>query len=118
MPSHAALAKAGNIAGSAAMPAKRAKAVMPIIGEIRIRRSGRARRWSSTASSAYFTASAPPLEKPTICSGRDGPARRRASRTASRVAASQSSHSTSVKAAGTVPCPGILIATATKPRSR
>ena len=45
-------------------------------------------------------------------------ARRRASRTASRVAASQSSHSTSVKAAGTVPCPGILIATATKPRSR
>ena len=85
------------MAGRAAMPAKRAKAVMPIIGEIRIRRSGRARRWSSMASSAYFTASAPPLEKPTRCSGRDGPARRRASRTASRVAASQSSHSTSVK---------------------
>ena len=48
----------------------------------------------------------------------DGPTRRRASRTARRVAASQSSHSTSVKAAGTVPCAGILIATATKPRSR
>src|SRR6185312_3987559 len=36
MPSHAALAKAGSNAGSAANPAKRAKLVMPIIGEIRI----------------------------------------------------------------------------------
>jgi hypothetical protein len=70
------------------------------------------------ASRAYFTASAPPLEKPTMWSGRAGPTRRRASRTASRVAASQSSHSMSVNAAGTVPWPGILIATATKPRSQ
>ncbi len=41
-----------------------------------------------------------------MCSGAAGPARRRASRTASRVAASQSSHSMSVRAAGTVPCAG------------
>ena len=76
MPSHAALAKAGSSAGSAAMPAKRAKLVMPIIGEIRMRRSGRASCLSSSASRAYFIASAPPLEKPTMCSGFDGPARR------------------------------------------
>ena len=69
------------------MPAKRAKLVMPIIGEIRMSRSGRASCGSSSASSAYFIASAPPLEKPTMCSGIDGPARRRASRTARRVAA-------------------------------
>ena len=66
-------------------------------------RSGRASCSSSSASRAYFIASAPPLEKPTMCSGFAGPTRRRASRTASRVAASQSSHSTSVRAAGTVP---------------
>ena len=118
MPSHAALAKAGSSAGNAAMPAKRAKLVMPIIGEIRMRRSGRASCLSSSASRAYFIASAPPLEKPTMWSGFEGPARRRASRTASRVAASQSSHSTSVRAAGTVPWAGIRIATATKPSSR
>ena len=100
------------------MPTKRAKRVMPIIGEIRTSRSGRASRASSSASSAYFMASAPPLEKPTMCSGLRGPARRRASRTASRVAPSQSSHSTSVRAAGTVPWAGIRIATATKPWSR
>ena len=58
-------------------------------------------------------ASAPPLENPTRCSGSDGPIRRRASRTASRVAASQSSHSTSARAPGTVPWPGSLIAIAT-----
>ncbi len=118
MPSQAALAKAGSSAGMAARPAKRAKLVTPIMGEIRTMRSGRA-NWSfSRASRAYFIASAPPLEKPTTCSGTEAPARRQASRTASRVAASQSSHSTSVKAAGTVPWAGILIATATKPSSR
>ncbi len=69
----------------------------------------------SIASSAYFIARAPPFEKPTICSGCDGPIRRRASRTASRVAADQSSHSTSVSPDGTVPWPGILMAIATKP---
>ena len=60
--SQAVLAKAGSIAGRAASPAKRAKAVMPIIGEISTSRSARGRRGSSMASSAYFIASAPPLE--------------------------------------------------------
>ena len=101
--SHAALAKAGKIAGRAAKPAKRAKRVMPIIGEISTRRSGRDSAGFSIASSAYCIARAPPFENPTICSGSDGPIRRRASRTASRVAADQSSHSTSVRPAGTVP---------------
>ena len=98
MASQAALANAGNIAGKPASPAKRAKRVMPIIGEIRTRRSGRASCGSSMASSAYLSASAPPLENPTRCSGDDGAVRRRASLTASRVAADQSSHSTSVSA--------------------
>ena len=113
MPSQAAFANAGKIAGRPATPAKRANAVMPIIGEISTMRSGGVSCGSSSASSAYFIASAPPLENPTRCSGSDGPMRRRASRTASRVAAIQSSHSTSVRAAGTVPCAGSLIATAT-----
>ncbi|EIR01009.1 hypothetical protein YPPY06_4595, partial [Yersinia pestis PY-06] len=49
----------------------------------------------------YFIASAPPLEKPTTCNGKSGPLSALASRTASRVAANQSCHSTSVNAAGT-----------------
>ena len=39
------------------------------------------------------------MEKPMICKGSDGPMRRRASLTASRVAAIQSSHSTPVNRA-------------------
>ena len=61
----------------------------------------------------YFIASAPPFEKPTRCSGRDGPMRRRASLTARRVASDQSSQSTVVSAPGTVPWAGSLIAIAT-----
>jgi hypothetical protein len=81
---------------------------MPTIGEINTRRSGRDNLSSPMLSSAYIKANAPPLEKPTRCSGADGSVRLRASRTASRVAAIQSSHSTSVRAAGTVPCAGSL----------
>ena len=117
MPSQAALANFGRIAGRPAKPAKRANAVMPIIGEISTRRSGGESAGSSIASSAYFMASAPPFENPTRCSGRSGPTRARASRTASRVAAIQSSHSTSVSAAGTVPCAGSRGTIATKPWS-
>ena len=58
----AALAKAGNIAGQPATPAKRANRVMPIMGESSTTRSGLASRASSTASSAYCRASAPPFE--------------------------------------------------------
>src|ERR1700730_962618 len=87
MPSHAALANAGKIAGPPARPAKRAKRVMPTMGEINTRRSGRDSLSSPMESSAYIKANAPPLEKPTRCNGADGPTRLRASRTASRVAA-------------------------------
>ena len=111
--SHAARANRGKTAGHPNTPANRAISVMPIIGEIRTRRSGRVSLASPRASSAYCIASAPPLENPITCSGRDGPMRRRASLTARRVAADQSSHSTSVRAAGTVPWAGSLIATAT-----
>jgi hypothetical protein len=62
MLSHAALAKAGRIAGQPAIPAKRANRVMPIIGASSTTRAGRARRASSMASSAYCSASAPPFE--------------------------------------------------------
>ncbi len=61
-PSHAALAKAGNTAGQPTTPAKRAKPVTPIIGEISTSRSGRASAGSDSVSRAYFIASAPPLE--------------------------------------------------------
>ena len=55
----------------------------------------------------YGTAAkAPPLENPTSSTGADEPTRRIASRTASRVAADQSSHSTLVRPPGTVPWPG------------
>ena len=64
MPSHAALAKAGKTAGKPARRAKRAKRVMPTIGEISTRRSGRDSFSSLMESSAYIKASAPPLEKP------------------------------------------------------
>ena len=48
-----------------------------------------------------------------MCRGAGSATRRLASRTASRAAASQSSHSTLVSAAGTVPCAGSLMPTAT-----
>ncbi|MCY1311141.1 hypothetical protein D9M70_614140 [compost metagenome] len=117
MPSQADLAKGGKKAGTDARPAKRAKRVMPIIGESRIRRSVRARAGSSRLSRAYFKASAPPLEKPTRCSGMSGCRRRLASRTASRVPAIQSSQVTLVSAAGTVPWAGMRRPMATKPCS-
>ena len=117
MPSHAAFANAGNTAGQPNTPANRARLVMPIIGDSRMIRSGRARVGSASASSAYFIASAPPLEKPTMCSGPWLFASRRASRTARRVAAVHCSHSTSERPLGTVPWPGRRIATATKPSS-
>ena len=113
MPSHAALANEGNTAGQPNTPAKRARLVIPIIGEISTMRSGRARVLSSSASSAYFIASAPPLENPITCSGVPGPARRRASLTASRVAAVHCSHSTLARPLGTVPWPGSRTAIAT-----
>ena len=69
MPSHAALSKAGISAGQPNTPAKRAMLVMPIIGANSTMWSGRASDLSSSASSAYFMASAPPLEKPMTCSG-------------------------------------------------
>ena len=75
MPSHAALAKAGKIAGKPARPAKRATRVIPTIGEINTRRSGRDNFSSLMESSAYIKASAPPLEKPTRCNGADGSVR-------------------------------------------
>lgn len=62
IPSHAAFAKAGKIAGNPARPAKRAEPEMPIIGEISSSRSGLASCLSSMASSVYFIASAAPLE--------------------------------------------------------
>ena len=74
MPSHAAFANAGNTAGQPKIPAKRARLVMPIIGEISTMRSGRGSDLSSSASSAYFIASAPPFENPITCSGAEGPA--------------------------------------------
>ena len=113
MPSHAALAKVGNTAGQPITPANRARLVMPIIGAINTILSGRASVLSEAASSAYFIASAPPLENPIRCKGAEGPARRRASLTASRVAAVHCSHSTAARPPGTVPWPGIRIATAT-----
>ncbi len=111
--SQAAFAKAGKIAGRPANPANRAISVMPIMGEIRMTRSACLMEGSSMASSAYFMASAPPLEKPTMCSGAAGPTRRTASRTARRVAADQSSQCTVVRPAGTVPWPGRRIAITT-----
>ena len=101
--SHAAFAKAGNTAGRPKKPAKRASLVMPIMGEISTMRSGRVSVGSPRASSACFMASAPPVEYPTRWMGDPGPTRRRASRTARRVAADQSSQSTAVNAPGTVP---------------
>ena len=114
----AAFATAGSTAGSPARPAKRAKRVIPIIGVISTTRSARGSFGSSIASSEYFMASAPPFENPTRCTGPGAGTRRRASRTASRVAAIQSSQRTSVRPAGTVPCPGRRTPIATKPRSR
>ena len=73
------LGEGGEIAGQPREPAKRAKLVMPIIGEISTSRSARGLRVLK-ASSADFIASAPPLEKPTMCSGAEGPTRLRASR--------------------------------------
>ncbi len=116
--SQAALAKRGSMAGIPATPAKRAKLVTPIMGEMRTRRSGRGRALSPSASSAYIIASAPPFENPTMCSGVEGPARLRASRTASRVAACHSSHSTVDSAAGTVPWAGRRGAIETQPAAR
>ncbi|MNT68077.1 hypothetical protein D3C72_2062740 [compost metagenome] len=113
MLSQAALAKAGSTAGRPASPAKRAKAVMPTIGEISTSRSGAPSLGSSSASSACISASAPPFENPTRCNGRGAGTRRRASRTASRVAAAQSSQWASVRPPGTVPWPGIRMAMAT-----
>ena len=69
MPSHAAFANAGNTAGQPNTPANRARLVTPIIGERSTMRSGRASSLSASASSAYFIASAPPFENPTMCSG-------------------------------------------------
>src|SRR5262245_21310742 len=60
--SHAVLAKDGKIAGQPSTPANRANAVTPIIGEISTIRSGRGSTSSSSASNAYFIASAPPFE--------------------------------------------------------
>ncbi len=110
---HAAFEKAGRNAGQPARPEKRAKLVIPIIGEIRITRWGFASSALSSVSSEYFIASAPPLENPTICRGASLPVSRFASLTARRVAASQSCQSTSVSPAGTVPWPGNLIPMAT-----
>ena len=87
--------------------------VMPIIGADSTMRSGLASCASSSTSSAYFMASAPPLEKPTMCSGAGAGARRRASRTARCVAAIHCSHSTLLRPAGTVPWPGSRMASAT-----
>ncbi|MNT31946.1 hypothetical protein D3C72_1678050 [compost metagenome] len=113
MLSQAALANAGSMAGRPATPAKRANVVMPTIGEIRTSRSGLASLASSRASSVCIRASAPPLENPTRCNGRGAGTRRRASRTARRVAAAQSSQCASVRPPGTVPWPGIRMAMAT-----
>src|SRR5262249_25140294 len=110
---HAAFAKGGKNAGKTANPTKRAKGGIPIMGGMRNNRTGRAKVFLASAWSAYFSARAPPSENPTIGKGFDGPLRLRASRTANRVAASQSSHSAVVRAAGTVPCAGSLMATAT-----
>ena len=82
----------------ACQTAKRAKRVMPTIGEI-----SRGDPAATTSRHRCYRAhTSRPMrlhhEKPTRCSGADGPVRLRASRTASRVAAIQSSHSTSVRA--------------------
>ncbi len=114
MLSQAAFAKAGNKAGSPANPANRANVVTPTIGEISIIRFARGRRGSSIESKAYLSASDPPFEKPTICSGAASGANRRASRTANLVAASHLSQATSANAAGVVPCAGMRIATTAK----
>ncbi len=87
---------------------------MPIMGERRITRSGRVSAGLQTASMAWSRAKAPPFENPTMCSGRP-PARRLASRTASRVAAAQSGQVTRVSAAGTVPWPGRRMPSAVHP---
>ncbi len=113
MPSQAALSKAGTSAGQPNTPAKRAVLVMPIIGANSTMWSGRASALSSSASSAYFMASAPPLEKPMTCSGVGAGDNLRASRTARCVAAIHCSHSTLARPAGTVPWPGRRMATAT-----
>ena len=62
MSSQAVFANLGMTAGQPSTPANRAKAVTPIIGESSTMRSGMASAGSSSASSAYFTASAPPFE--------------------------------------------------------
>ena len=56
------LRDAGNTAGQPRKPATFAISVTPIIGEISIKRLMRDRPVSSSASSTYFIASAPPFE--------------------------------------------------------
>jgi hypothetical protein len=80
--------------------------VMPISGEKRNNRSGRGRPGSDMASRAYLTARAPPLEYPAITNGESLPIRFRTWRAPIRLAATQSSHRTFVKALGTVPWAG------------
>ena len=76
---------------------------MPISGEKSRSRSGRGRPGSDNASREYLTASAPPFEYPAITNGRSEPIRSRTWRAPIRLAATQSSQRTFVRALGIVP---------------
>ena len=90
----------------------------PIIGDSSTMRAACGSPDPSITSSAYFSTSAPPFEYPTSTSGLSAPIRVRRSRAAMRTAASQSSQVTSVRPAGTVPCPGTRSATTWYPSPR
>ena len=114
MSSHAAFANEGNTAGQPSTPAKRAKLVMPIMGEISTIRSGARARGLSIERVLQRQRAAVRIADE--CSGWR-PGEQRAWRTASRVAASQSpAHLRESGRDGAVP--GHADATATKPRSR